>query len=1032
MKKRSTNPLLIGKHFRLASMLMIGTLVQSGSVWANSMAAYGNMLYQQMLTGQVTGSNGPVSGVTIAVQGKPALKTSTDERGTFSIAAAKGDVLLFTAIGFEQHTQVVDGAAMQVSLKAVDQALEEVVVVGYGTQKKESLTGALTSVKGDKLRDITTASVENMLNAKAPGVYVAPGSGQPGSRGAVVIRGQATLSGTTSPLWVIDGVIIGSSAGDLNPDDVESMTVLKDAASTAIYGSQGANGVVVVTTKGAKSGKTTIELSSKVGFNQLTNGNLEMMDGEELYDYYSSFANANTIAFPRWNEDLRNSNFDWWKVATRHGFTQNHNVTLQGGTESLQSLLSIGLYDEKGAVKGYDFTRYNVRFRQTYKPFKWLTIKPSFVGARRGVTDRQYSTTAMYSNFPWDSPFDSDGKLVPHRYSGWVNSASTNYLYDLQWNNATNTNYELMGNLDFDVKLANWLTFSSVNNYRYNSYSSSSYTDPRSNGGESVGGRLAEYRTEFTRRYTSQILRANKTWDLHTVNAVLVYEFNDYTAKTLDVYGTGFIPGFQVLDVVNRPERTRGKINEWAVQSLLSNMHYSYDNRYLAQVSFRRDGASNFGDNAKYGNFFSVSAGWNVNNEQWFKADWVDALKLRAAYGSVGNRPSALYPQYNLYSVSATSGYNESPGALISQKGNPDLTWEKTYTTGVGVDASVLNNRARVTLDYYIKNTDNILYQVPVTGTVGITSIWRNIGEMRNTGLELAIGGDIVKNTDWLWSVDLNVGHNRNQLTQLYPTKDASGNFVVRPIIVGDGLGIAGSSQRILEPGLPVDTYYLKEWAGVNPENGAPMWYRVQRDANGNETSRSTTSKYSEATFEKLGNAAPNIFGGFSTALRYKNIDLGAVFGYSIGGQIYNYSRQEYDADGTYTDRNQMKLMPGWSRWEKEGDIATHPIAKYNNRDGGNQASSRFIEDSDFLRLRSLTVGYNFKLSQYNIRNLRVYFAGENLFVLTKYSGVDPELPIREADEASLGEPVGALLGSTGPSVYPATRRFMLGFNLSF
>ncbi|TDS16047.1 SusC/RagA family TonB-linked outer membrane protein [Sphingobacterium paludis] len=1032
MIKKTTNPLSVCRSFRLASLVVLGAVVHQNAAFGKTTAFYAHSFYQQMVTGRVTAASGPVAGATVSVQGKASSSTATDDQGNFTIDAKLGDVLVFNAIGFEPHTQVVDGNSIQVLLTNGDQALEEVIVVGYGTQKKESLTGALTSVKGDELRDITTPSVENMLNAKAPGVYVAPGTGQPGSRGAVVIRGQATLSGTTSPLWVIDGVIIGTSPGDLNPDDVESMTVLKDAASTAIYGSQGANGVVVVTTKNAKSGKTTIDVSTKVGFNQLTNGNLEMMNGEELYDYYASFANANTIAFPRWNADLRNSNFDWWKVATKNGFTQNHNITLQGGTETVQSLLSIGLYDEQGAVRGYDFTRYNVRFRQTYKPFDWLTVKPSFVGARRGVEDREYSTTAMYSNFPWDSPFDANGNLVPHRYSGWVNSASTNYLYDLQWNNSTNTNYELMGNLDFDVKLTDWLTFSSVNNYRYNNYSSSGYIDPRSNEGESVSGRLTEYRTEFARRYTSQILRANKTFGAHALNGVLVYEFNDYSAKVLDVYGTGFIPGFQVLDVVNKPERTRGKINEWAVQSLLSNVHYAYDNRYLAQVSFRRDGASNFGDNAKYGNFFSVSAGWNMNNEEWFKADWVDALKLRAAYGSVGNRPSALYPQYNLYAVSATSGYNGNPGALINQKGNPDLTWEKTYTTGVGVDASLLNNRARVTLDYYIKNTDNILYEVPVTGTVGITSIWRNIGEMRNTGFELAIGGDIIRNDDWLWSVDLNVGHNRNRLTQLYPTKDASGNFVVRPVIVGDGLGIAGSSQRILEPGLPVDTYYLKEWAGVNPENGAPMWYKVQRDANGNETSRATTSNYSEATFEKLGNAAPNIFGGFSTALRYKAIDLNAVFGYSIGGEIYNYSRQEYDADGTYTDRNQMKLMPGWSRWEKEGDHATHPVAKYNNRDGGNQASSRFIESSDFLRLRSLTIGYTFKLDQYKVRNLRVYFAGENLFVLTKYSGVDPELSIKVDEEASLGEPVEALLGSTGPSVYPATRRFMMGLNLSF
>src|SRR5690606_21400388 len=338
-------------------------------------------------------------------------------------------------------------------------------------------------------RDITNPSVENMLNGKVAGAFVSPGSGRPGSGGAVVIRGQATLNGTTSPLWVIDGVIVGSGAGDLNPDDIETMTVLKDAASTAIYGSQGANGVVVVTTKRAKAGVTNINVSTRMGFNQLTNGNLKVMNGEELYDYYAAFANANEISFPRWKPELRNSNFDWWDLATQSRFVQNHNVSISSGTEKLRSFLSVGMYDEKGAVKGYDYRRYNVRLNQEYKPFEWLTIKPSIVGARRGIEDREYSVTAMYSNLPWDSPFDPDGNLVGHRSSSWVNSASTNYLYDLQWNKSAATNYELMGNLDFVVQLTDWLTFNSVNNYRYINYGSSGYTYPRSNGGLSVQGR---------------------------------------------------------------------------------------------------------------------------------------------------------------------------------------------------------------------------------------------------------------------------------------------------------------------------------------------------------------------------------------------------------------------------------------------------------------------------------------------------------------------------------------------------------------
>ena len=572
-----------------------------------------------------------------------------------------------------------------------------------------------------------------------------------------------------------------------------------------------------------------------------------------------------------------------------------------------------------------------------------------------------------------------------------------------------------MGNFDFDIKITDWLMFTSVNNYRLISSSSHSYTDPRSNAGEGVSGRLYEYRGETVRRFTNQNLVVNKMFGKHSINGHVSYEFKDYTGKSFAGNGTGFLPGFQVLDVTAIPESIGGSRNEWAVQSYFTNWKYTYDNKYLGEVMFRRDGASNLGTNAQYGNLFSVSGGWIINREEWFDADWVDNLKLRASYGSVGNRPSSLYPQYDLYS--ASSSYNEMAGALISVIGNKDLTWEKTFTTGIGVDASFFNNRLHMVFDYYIKDTDNILYNVPVTGLTGVTSIYKNIGKMRNTGFELSIGGDIIRTQDLTWNVEANLSHNKNELKDLYAQKQADGSYAVVPVIISDGSSIAGTINRRLEVGEPIDTYYGKEWAGVNPDNGAPMWYKD--DANGNKV---TTSNYSEASYYKLGTGNPKFFGGFSTSLTWKNFDMSAVFGYSIGGQIYNYSRQEYDSDGTYTDRNQMKLHDGWSRWEKPGDIATHPVAKYNNSDKGNSSSSRYLEDSDYLKLRSLSLGYNFNLKQYGIQNLRVSLSGENLFTLTDYSGVDPEIPASS----------GSVMGTAGAAVYPSVRRFMFGLNVTF
>ena len=1014
----------------MAKNLKVGMLVCASILAAN--AAYANyptsneLLTVTQQTGKIKGTivdsktGEPVIGASVKVKGTK-LAAVTDLNGEFELNTHANATLQISYVGFKE-TEVKASNGMKISLEEDTESLEEVVVVGYGTQKKESLTGAMANIKGEKLKDITSATVENMLNGKVSGVYVAPGSGRPGSTGAIIIRGQTSINGATAPLWVVDGVIVGNSAGDLNPDDIETMTVLKDAASTAIYGSEGANGVVVVTTKQAKHEKMSISLSAKAGLSTLNRGNLEMMDGAEFYDYYKSFQNVESVNFPRWNEDLRNANFDWFKLAKKTGSTQDYNLTLNGGSENIQSMFTLGYFKEEGAVKGYDMNRYSTRIKVVYKPYEWLTIKPNISGSRTNDKDKQYSVGAMYSMMPWDSPYDENGNLVPNYYSGWVNSKATNYLNDLAAGDySTSTTYDLAGGLDFDIKIAPWLTFSSVNNYSYYNSQTHGYYDPKSSSGEGVNGRTTEYNYVSTRRYTNQLLRFKKSWGMHNVNALLAYEFNDYEMKYTDVYATGFISGFEDFMTAAKPEMATGYRTAWAKQSYFTQWRYDYDSRYYGELSLRRDGRSNFGSNNRYGNFFSVSGAWNINNESWFKADWVDQLKLRAAFGSVGNVPTSLYPSYSLYSVGAT--YNENPGALISQIGNKDLTWEKTYTTGVGVDASFWQNRLHATLDYYIKNTSNILYQVPVTGLVGVTSIWKNIGKMRNTGIELTVGGDIIRTKDLTWNVTANISHNSNELRDLYKQRDANGNYVVKPVLISDGTSIAGTAQRILEIGEPVDTYYMKEWAGVNPEDGKPQWY--MDDANGNKVK---TDNYSKASYYKCGKASPDVYGSFSTSLFYKNFDLQANFGYSLGGQIYSYYRQEFDSDGAYAgDRNQMKLQKGWSRWEKPGDIATHPRAMYNNQDKGNLASSRYLESSDYLKLRSLTLGYNFDLKKYGIQTLRLSVSGENLFTITDYSGVDPELPAGTNDKGVL-----SVTNTGGTSVYPAVRKFMLGVNLTF
>lgn len=1007
------------QHLKHAGLLLALSILSGAPLYAglvaNSMPLPMEVQQSATCSGVVVDDAGePIMGATIVVKGTK-LTTTTDASGKFSFTGKvqPGAVLRVSYIGYKTQDMTFNGQPVSVKMQNIGGDLGEAIVVGYTTQRKESLTGALNNVKSDQLKDVTSPSVENMLNGKVAGVFISPGSGQPGESGAVVIRGQATLNGNTNPLWVIDGVIVGDGAYDLNPSDIESMTILKDAASTAIYGSQGANGVVVVTTKRGKSGKFNISGSMKLGASTASLGKLKMMNGAELYDYFKSFTNQEAITFSRYNENLRNDNFDWFDYATHAGFTEDYNITMSGGTENLQSFLSLNYYRETGTVRGYTYQRYNVRYKSTYKPYSWLSIKPSVSGSRRDRDDKSYSTEL--NRLPWDSPFDKEGNIVEPHYPGWVNTIPGNYLYDLEMGNKSNsTNYEVMASLDFDVRFTPWLTFSSINNYRWINYNYSAYTDPRSESGSGVQGRIEEYSSNVVRRYTNQKLMFKHAFGKHDVNALLAYEFNDYRSKTMDAIGTGFVSGFEVLDVTSKPEAVSGGISEWAVKSWFFNANYAYDNRYLAQVMVRRDGASNFGTDSKYANFWSLSAGWNIHNEEWFKAEWVNQLKLRAAYGTVGNRPSALYPQYDLYSVSAS--YNGDPGMLISQIGNKDLTWEKTYTFGVGFDASFFQSRLRVNFDWYNKRTDNIIYRVPITGLVGVTSIWRNVGEMENKGVELTIGGDIIRTRDLTWSLDFNLGHNKNKLKDLYKQKDADGNMVVKPVIIGSS--IAGAASTILEVGKPIDTYYLPEWAGVDPETGAPMWYMDDKDGN-----KVTTTNYGQAKYYQCGTANPKVFGGFNTGLTYKGFDFSAVFSYALGGHIYNYTRQELDSDGAYTDRNQMVLKDGWSRWTKPGDIATHPKAVYGNQSNSNKVSSRFIESNDYLKFRSVTLGYNFNgLKQWGVQNVRVYFTGENLLTFTGYSGIDPEVPASD----------GAVSHMASPYHYPQVRKFMFGLNVSF
>lgn len=959
-------------------------------VFTNTMLAQ-----KTTVTGTVVdmGTQTPILGVNILVK-NTSNGVTTDFNGEYAVSAEANAVLIFSYIGFKTKEVLINGQkVINVSLEEESSLLEEVVVVAYGAQKKEAITSSVVSVKAEELKDITTPDVSSMLQGKAAGVQVSASSGSPGATPDILIRGRASLGGRVTPLWVVDGVIQHGTP-IVNPNDVESISVLKDASATALYGSRGANGVIIVNTKRGTIGKSEIKVSSKVAMNQFNSGQFNIMNSEELYDYHSQFGNTN----PWYTPELLERDTDWINEGTQTGVVRDLNVSFTSGTEVLNLFLNAGYYNESGTLKGNEFDRYTFRMNLDYDMSERLKIMPkisfSFDDKDRIAEAPLYD---LYLNLPWDVPYDANGIPVnAASTSDWLGRDQRNYLYDQQWNYSSSNVYNASANLDFQYKIMPHLTFSSVNNFTLYRSLSKSYTDPRSISGESSGGSINDNTANRLTRLSTQMLKYTNKFGEHSVTALGGYEFNDYTYESFGATGNGIIPGGEILDVASEPGSISGFKNDYALQSFFLSTEYGFSNRYFAKASIRRDGASNFGLNNQYGNFFSVGGGWLVHNENFFNSSIVNELKLRASYGSVGNRPSSLYPYQGTYRVNTQ--YVGVPGAVLNQFSNPDLGWEKSYETNVALDTRLFNT-VDLTLEYYNKNTSDLLYFVSLPDVTAFSGYWENIGGVRNRGFEAVVSADIIKNNDFSWNVGFNIGVNKNEVTELFEADELP------------------QGSKVWKIGKDADTWYMRKWLGVNPEDGKPLWEVVDSETG----EKSETSNYAEATRQILDKkSSPDFIGGFNTSWSYKGLSLAANFDFSQGGYIYNSSRELFDSDGFYATFNQQRLADDWSRWQNPGDIATHPQAIEGGNNNSNKPSSRYLEDGSYLRMRNVTLSYNLSknsLSKLGVYSVNIYMSGDNLFTLTDYSGVDPS--------------VGGLGGSASLS-YPVPKRYALGVNVSF
>ena len=955
------------------------------------------------VSGTVTNNKGePVAGATVSVAGTN-VGTSTNETGRFEVEAAKGGRLEISSVGYQALVVTVqDGRTLSIVLETTNANLDEVVVMGYTTRRAKSVTGVAATVNEKKLKDVPASSVDRMLQGKVAGVFVGNSSGDPNSDPEIRIRGIGSLTAGNQPLYVVDGVIGGLP----NPSDVETVTVLKDAAATTLYGARAANGVIVITTKRGRSGPARFSVRSTVGSGRLNLGNFELMQSAEYYElqrnYYRDTYTGNEFdayletVLPK---GMLDSNTDWIRQSFGTASTRDIDLSVSGGSDKSRYYLGGNYYQEDGILKGTGLKRGSFRLNTENKLTQKLTLNFNTSARYRKSYDHSSgSNYQAYVNVPWDHPYNGAGTPRDPRLDTWYGRDASNFVFNQQYNRYFNNVLNGEGLIKGEYVFNNNWSFASTNRITGNFARSETITDKRTAAGADFNGQLNNF-SDFSYSYiTSNLLKYKQEIATdHEVDGLLGYEYQDNYYESSSATGRGIASDITILNATSTAAAVGGFKTGSSFASVLFQGNYNFKRKYYLTTSFRRDGSSRFGANKKYGNFFSIGGSWIISDEAFFTPDYISNLKLRASFGTTGNANIGDYPAYGRYNV--TGSYNGIPAAFPSVVDNPDLSWEKAYTTNVGVDLSLFKNRVELTIDVYNRDNKDLLFSVPLPGTTGYGSITRNIGTVNNKGLEVALSAVNVKSKVFEWSTDFNISLNKNKITSLYGNvkeiNDPAGRFRF----------VVGEDMR---------TFYLRRWAGVDPQSGDPLWEVAKA-----EGGYGTTNVYNNATLQMVGSATPGFIGSFRNYIAYKGLDLTAFFTFVQGNLVYNTNRELFDNDGAYNRYNMMRLQDSWYRWEKAGDAATHPRYVVGGNKNAHRPSSRFLEDGSYIRLRSLTLGYNLPkawLNKVKINDLRFSISGENLFTLTDFSGIDPEA----GDRGEIG------------TKYPYASKVLFGLQLNF
>lgn len=1029
----------------------------------------GTVLAQSQVSGTVVSSEdgAPVIGASVRVVGTKS-GTVTDVDGRFSLSVPSGATLEISYLGMSPKTVKASGN-MRVTLDPDSQNLDEVMVVAYGTQKKSAFTGSAAVVKSEDLQKHITTNVTDALVGSVPGLQIRTSSGQPGESGSVNIRGIASMFASTDPLVIVDGAPYPETLSTLPTQDIETVTVLKDAASAALYGARGAAGVIIITTKKGQRKEAQVSVDMKWGVNSRAVQDYDRITDpgqyyeayySELYNYYfygqglsKTAANAsankkmlsdlayNVYSYPEGEQligtdgklnpnatlgrkfssggtDYYLTPDNWQDLLYRNSLRQEYNVNVSGGTDRSNFYASLGYLNDEGIIINSDFERISARVKADYQAKKWmkLGVNAQYVhSAQNAVANTSTDATSgnimyfvatlapIYPAYVRTIDANNNVSIVKDQYGNPMYDYSTNNagygltrpflstgnpFGDINLDSETTSADNFNGTFTLDLQFTDWLKFNWTSTVYYNQAQYSYYRNPYYGLSASTNGELEKQNKTSMRTNNVQTLTFNKDFGQHSVTAMLGHEYYKATVKLLAASASGgFSPEIPELDAFSTPKTASSYKTGYNVEGYFLSTQYDYADKYFASASYRRDASSRFAKEHRWGNFWSVGGAWLINKESWFNASWVDELKLKASIGQQGNDNIGSWGFIDLYSLSpSTSGMS----AEFSRKGNPDITWETTTNFNIGTEFSLFRGRLTGSLDWYYKKTTDMLFWLSIPESSGTRGYYGNLGDMRNSGVELTLTGAVIRNKDIDWTVTANLSHNSTKILKLPESKTKElGGFV-------ESDDVRGIVSYWYEEGAPLYNTMIAEYAGLDEQGQALYW--VDADLNGatNRPGKNhsyTTTDPNIATKYIQGSNLPKVFGGFSTSFRYKNFDLSATFDYQIGGKVYDrlyallMTPTESVSQAGYAFHKDV--LKAWSPDNTSSDI---PRWQYGtNSSYATAQSDRFLTNASYFNFQSFTVGYTLPKNLVpGISSIRVYCAGENLGFISARKGLDP------------------------------------------